>query len=107
MTPPCSSASASSRARAARSFRLSIANDTSTGPCVRDQRVQRAANPVSEWPDAPQRPVAELIAAFEILAGQRVLLGERHHESLEHLVHPVHRDGGVFTWEILPPPSGR
>jgi len=57
--------------------------------------------------DAPQRPVAELIAAFEILDGQRVLLGERHHERLEHLVHPVHRDGGVFAWEILPLSSGR
>ena|SRR2546427_6137648 len=50
--------------------------------------------------DAPDRPVAELIAAFEILARQRVLLGERHQEKLENLVHPVHRNGGVFAWEV-------
>jgi hypothetical protein len=35
--------------------------------------------------DAPQRPVAELVGAFEILARQRVLLGERHQLKLENL----------------------
>jgi hypothetical protein len=56
--------------------------------------------------DAPQRPVAELIAAFEILARQRVHLSVRHEAKLQHLVHPVHRDGGVFAWEVFPIPSG-
>jgi hypothetical protein len=46
--------------------------------------------------DAPQRPVAELIDAFEFLARQRVLLGERLQKKLENLVHPVHCNGGVF-----------
>ena len=50
--------------------------------------------------DAPQRPVAELIAAFEVLARQRVVLGIRHEAKLENLVHPVHRHGGVFAWEV-------
>jgi hypothetical protein len=57
--------------------------------------------------DAPQRPVGELIAAFEILARQRVLLGERLQEKFENLVHPVHKTGGVFAWEVgaQAPPS--
>ena len=55
--------------------------------------------------DAPQRPVAELIAAFEVLARQRVLLGDRLQEKLDNLVHPVHRNGGVFAWEVRALPS--
>jgi len=55
--------------------------------------------------DAPQRPVAELIAAFEILARQQVLLGERLQESFKGLVHPVFKSGGVFAWEVRALPS--
>jgi hypothetical protein len=55
--------------------------------------------------DAPNRPVAELISAFQILARQRVLLGERHHEKLGNLVHPVFRSGGVFAWEVAAFPA--
>jgi hypothetical protein len=44
--------------------------------------------------------VADLVSAFQILARQRVLLGERLQEKFENLVHPVHKTGGVFAWEV-------
>jgi hypothetical protein len=53
--------------------------------------------------DAPERPVERVIDAFEAVAGLYVHLGPRHMAKLSDLVHPVHRSGGVFAWEV----SGR
>lgn len=46
-------------------------------------------------------PLASTIEAFEVLAKARVELGQRHESNLGELVHPVHRRGRVFAWEIL------
>jgi hypothetical protein len=40
------------------------------------------------------------IEAFETLARRRATLGDRHVALFGRLVHPVHRHGGVFAWEI-------
>jgi hypothetical protein len=50
--------------------------------------------------DDSRRPLNDMIAAFELLARARVHLGERVQVQLGHLVHPVHRSGSVFAWEI-------
>lgn len=46
------------------------------------------------------RPLEPAIAAFEILAGERVKLGACHRAAMGPLVHPVHSKGAVFGWEI-------
>jgi len=51
--------------------------------------------------DDRRRPLSQMIEAFEILAGTRVRLGERHSASFSGLVHPVHAAGGVVGWEVL------
>ena len=40
------------------------------------------------------------VAAFEQLARERVQLGTRNFASFDGLIHPVHRRGGVFVWEV-------
>jgi hypothetical protein len=50
--------------------------------------------------DYPDRPVAPLIDAFEVLARTRVHLGCRHSAPFSGLVHPYHRAGWVFAWQI-------
>lgn len=40
------------------------------------------------------------IEAFETLARQKVRLGSRHVAQFDNLVHPVHRRGRVFAWEL-------
>ena len=40
------------------------------------------------------------IEAFETLASERVIVGERHEAAYDHLMHPVHQRGRVFAWEI-------
>jgi hypothetical protein len=45
-------------------------------------------------------PMDLAIEAFESLAAQRVVLGQRHEAGYDHLVHPVHRRGRVFAWEV-------
>ena len=47
------------------------------------------------------RPLAWLINAFELIAGQRVMLGERHETGFAGLVHPGFASGAVFGWELL------
>jgi hypothetical protein len=42
-----------------------------------------------------------MIEAFETLARSRVNMGPRQTSPFGPLVHPVHRDGKVFAWEIL------
>jgi len=41
------------------------------------------------------------IEAFEALASERVVLGDRHEAAYDHLVHPVHRRGRVFAWKVV------
>ncbi len=50
--------------------------------------------------DNAQRPVDKLIEAFELLASAAVALGPRHTAAFGPLVHPVHRDGTVWLWEV-------
>lgn len=50
--------------------------------------------------DYPSLPMDPAIEAFETLARQRVNLGDRRVASYDELVHPVHRAGRVFGWEI-------
>ena len=40
------------------------------------------------------------IEAFQTLASERVILGERHEAAYARLIHPVHQRGRVFAWEI-------
>jgi hypothetical protein len=40
------------------------------------------------------------IEAFETLAAERVILGDRHEAAYDDLIHPVHRRGRVFAWEV-------
>jgi hypothetical protein len=40
------------------------------------------------------------IEAFEALAAERVMLGDRHVAAYDGLIHPVHRRGRVFAWEV-------
>jgi hypothetical protein len=40
------------------------------------------------------------IEAFETLAAERVLIGDRCEAVYEHLIHPVHQRGRVFAWEV-------
>jgi hypothetical protein len=50
-----------------------------------------------DYDDWPMGPAVE---AFEQLARYRVQLGPRHFASFDGLMHPIHRRGGVFVWEI-------
>jgi hypothetical protein len=45
-------------------------------------------------------PMEPAVEAFEQLAEHRVRLGPRQAASFDGLVHPVHRRGGVFVWEV-------
>jgi hypothetical protein len=51
--------------------------------------------------DDDRRPLADIVSAFETLARSRVNLGQRHASRFGPLVHPVHRTGEVFAWEII------
>ena len=37
----------------------------------------------------------------EALAAQGVTLGDRVSAAVKDLIHPIHRQGAVFAWEIL------
>jgi hypothetical protein len=50
--------------------------------------------------NAADWPLEPAIAAFEVLARSRVNLGTRISATFDGLVHPVHRDGAVFGWEV-------
>jgi hypothetical protein len=45
-------------------------------------------------------PMEPAVEAFEQLAERRVRLGPRQAASFDGLIHPVHRRGGVFVWEV-------
>lgn len=49
----------------------------------------------SDWPLGPA------IEAFETIANARGQVGPRNEASFAHLIHPVHRSGSVFVWEVL------
>jgi len=46
-------------------------------------------------------PMETAVAAFEALAERAVRLGQREHTGVGGLIHPIHRRGGVFGWELL------
>jgi hypothetical protein len=50
--------------------------------------------------DDPLRPLPWLMDAFELVAKQRVALGERHEARFLGLVHPVFSSGAVLGWEL-------
>jgi hypothetical protein len=50
--------------------------------------------------DYSDRPLEPAIHAFERLAAEHVHLGPRAQTPIGELVHPVHRHGTVFGWEI-------
>jgi hypothetical protein len=52
--------------------------------------------------DYPAWPLEPVMAAFECLATREVALSERISASFSNLVHPVHRGGEVFGWEVTP-----
>ena len=52
-----------------------------------------------DYTDLPMDPA---IDAFETLANRLVQLGPRCVGSYDNLVHPVHRQGRVFGWELSP-----
>jgi hypothetical protein len=45
-------------------------------------------------------PMEPAVEAFEQLAESRVRLGPRQAASFDGLIHPVHRRGAVFVWEV-------
>jgi hypothetical protein len=45
-------------------------------------------------------PMEPALEAFEQLAEHRVRLGPRQAAFFDGLIHPVHRRGGVFVWEV-------
>lgn len=53
--------------------------------------------------DSADWPLTPAIDAFEIVARSRGPVGPRHEAQFSGLVHPVHRSGSVFVWEVLPP----
>lgn len=50
--------------------------------------------------DYPAFPMDPAIEAFERLAQSDVALGPRAETSFSGLIHPVHRQGRVFAWEL-------
>jgi hypothetical protein len=50
--------------------------------------------------ETTERPLEPAIRAFEMLAGDRVALGRRHEAAFRPLVHPAHRDGRLYGWEV-------
>ena len=50
--------------------------------------------------DYPELPMDPAIEAFEVLALRLVKLGPRAVGEYSGLVHPVHRTGRVFGWEL-------
>jgi hypothetical protein len=52
-----------------------------------------------DYPDWPMDPAIE---AFQVLASQEVMLADPAVASFDGLIHPVHRRGRVFGWQIRP-----
>jgi hypothetical protein len=50
--------------------------------------------------DDPDWPMDPAIDAFETLAAQRVKLASQAVASFDGLIHPVHRCGRVFGWQV-------
>lgn len=48
-------------------------------------------------------PMAQAIEAFELLASRSVTLASSYHSRVDDLIHPVHRQGAVYGWEVTPP----
>jgi len=55
--------------------------------------------------DYPNLPMDPAIEAFELLALQRVRICNMASAHFSGLLHPVHKEGRVFAWEIAPLPT--
>ena len=51
--------------------------------------------------EAAKWPLEPLVSAFETLATRAIGLGPRESATFDGLIHPVHKSGAVFAWEIL------
>ena len=51
--------------------------------------------------DFPDYPMMNVIEAFELLANLRTQMGKRNVAPFSGLIHPVHKEGAVFAWELL------
>ncbi|GCE16990.1 hypothetical protein KDK_07900 [Dictyobacter kobayashii] len=51
--------------------------------------------------DYDKRSLDPAIDAFEVLAKEKVILGDRITSTFEGLIHPVHKRGRVFAWEVV------
>ena len=49
----------------------------------------------TEWPIEPA------ITSFELLADQNVTLGVRNQAETQQLIHSIHNQGRVFSWETF------
>jgi hypothetical protein len=45
------------------------------------------------------------VEAFETLTRRRVTVGSQHVGHFDGLVHPVHRRGRVYAWQVSPSAS--
>jgi len=52
--------------------------------------------------DYEKWPLDPTVDAFVILAGLKAMLGECHKARFNNLVHPIHKQGEVFGWELKP-----
>jgi hypothetical protein len=52
-----------------------------------------------DYPDWPMDPAIE---AFQVLASRQVTLTDPLVASFDGLIHPVHRRGRVFGWQVQP-----
>lgn len=50
--------------------------------------------------EAEDWPIDTAIDAFEKLAESDVVLSERAYSDFDNLIHPVHKEGKVYAWEI-------
>ena len=51
--------------------------------------------------EAAKWPLEPLVSAFETLATRAIGLGPRESATFDGLIHPVHKSGAVFAWEML------
>jgi hypothetical protein len=49
-----------------------------------------------------QWPLEPAIEAFEALASAKVDVGPRCSADFHQLMHPVHQNGAVYGWEVVP-----
>lgn len=51
-----------------------------------------------DYPDMPSLPAIE---AYEVLVRSKFSVGERIQKAFTSLIHPIHKQGTVYAWELL------